>query len=80
MWSNDILWRLSQLRQADFLKQAEQERMARQAAANARRSVHAAKRLLVWLGRQLIVTGERLQGYPTGAMTTAVLRSVHHGR
>ena len=79
MWSHDTMSKLAQLHRDELLNLAERERVARQMAANTTRSIHLAIRALVWLGRQLIVTGERLRTYHKAAMTTAALRSTRRG-
>ena len=57
LWS-DVLAR--QERAKGLLREAEQERLARQAPAG-REQRHVANRMLSWLGQRLVAWGTRLQ-------------------
>ncbi len=48
-------------RQQEYLRQADQERLARQAALRADNRINLQRRLLIWLGRQLMDWGNGLQ-------------------
>jgi hypothetical protein len=77
MFNNDwILLQLARDRHSDLLRKAAQERLSRELIRQPSRLARG----FSWLGRQLIMTGERLQTYHKAAVTTAALRSVHHGR
>jgi len=78
MYHNDWTIRLlARERQRELMRQAKEERLARQAR---RKSGRPTQRLAGWLGRQLVATGQRLQANSKTAMTAAALRPVRRSR
>ncbi len=83
MTSNDwILSRLAQEHRRDLLRQAEQERMARQVRLNPGQRGRLSDRALDSLGQRLVTLGGHLQMRRNAMMTTAALHaaSAHHTR
>ncbi len=71
-----ILWKLTQEHRRDLLRQAEQERLARQAKSTGKRVYRA----LDWLGRELVMLGEHMQATHKAVITTAALHAAYHHR
>ncbi len=63
------IWRLAEIHRDELLKEANQERSARQALAGQIKHDHFYCRVMVWLGRHLVAWGLRLQARHGAAIT-----------
>ena len=81
MFPNDWMQqRLAQEHRRELLQQADQERLVRRITAEPNGPILSTYRMRDWLGRQLVVAGQRLQSNHKAATTTAVLRASHRSR
>ena len=75
MFNNDwILLQLAKDRHNDLLRQAAQERLSRELVRQPSRLARG----LSWLGKQLIITGQRLEANHKAAVTMAALHATYH--
>ena len=81
MFQNDWMQqRLAQEHRRGLLQQADRERLVQRMTARPNRPRLSTYRMREWLGRQLIMAGQRLQSNHKAATTTAVLRATHRSR
>lgn len=79
MFHNDwLLMQLAREHRRELMRQADQERLARQVERNPDRVGRWLARSLDWLGWQLIMIGRRKQATHQAALTAAAFRAARH--